>query len=82
MYRDVLGEEFRIVLDGFWWYKLLKDEVLILDIDMWVFQGLNEVWSDGCMEWEFIKLKCKGLVVSVSFLNYFLYGEFMIFGQQ
>jgi hypothetical protein len=81
-YRDASGEEFRIAPDGPWWHKPLKDEVLILDIDTRAPQGPNEVWSDGRMEWESIKLKRKGSAASASFLNHFLYGEFMISGQQ
>ena len=78
-YIDPSAQEFEIASDGPWWHEPLRNKILILDIDTRIPQGPNEVWNDGRMEWEAIKLTRKGSAASASFLNHFLYGELIAF---
>lgn len=76
-YTDAWGQVFEIKEDGLYWTEPLGREVLIVDIDTRIPDGLNELWDKGRMNWDTLKSEGDGGMISASQMNHFLYGEYM-----
>lgn len=74
-YTDASGKVFDVKEDAPWWHEPLRNQILIVDIDTRVPNGPNELWNDKRLDWDAMKAKGDGGMVSASFMNHFLYCE-------
>jgi hypothetical protein len=75
-YTDPSGNVFEASHEGPWWSERLRKEILIVDIDTRVPEGVNELWNKSRMNWETLE-EGGGGMISASQMNHFLYGEIM-----
>lgn len=57
------------------WHRSLGKKVLVVDTDTRIPEGDNELWSDKGLNWETMNPKEGAKMVSMAFMNHYLYSQ-------